>query len=153
MFSKVLYAEEDSVIYEEKNSLYLLGFVSHVVNDSRNKEGYMELIGYSRELFYGKFIFDIGINTYVDSYYVRSYTLFSNISHTDFQHKWVTPMFVVGVTNKGEDYDTDERQTYAFIIPKIRFGARDGIFADISGLPEIGDITNGWVALEVGYRW
>ena len=113
----------------------------------------MELIGYSKELSYGKFIFDTGVNTYIDSYYVRSYTLFSNISYENYRYKIVTPMIEIGITNKGKDYDTSKRQTYCFVIPKVRIGARDGIFVDLSGLPKIGDITNGWLAIELGYQW
>lgn len=153
MLSTTVHAEENSDILGGKNSIYFFGYLKHVVNDSRNKEGYMELIGYSREFCYGNFIFDTGVNTYVDSYDVRSYSLFSNVSYENFQYKIVTPMLEMGVTYKGKDYDTSEMQTYPFIIPKIRIGAGSGLFADFSGLPKIGDITNGWVALELGYKW
>ena len=153
MLSTTVHAEENSDIFGGKNSIYFFGYLKHVVNDSRNKEGYMELIGYSRELCYGNFIFDTGVNTYVDSYDVRSYSLFSNVSYENFQYKIVTPMLEMGVTYKGKDYDTSEMQTYPFVIPKIRIGAGSGLFADLSGLPKIGDITNGWVALELGYKW
>jgi hypothetical protein len=152
-FSTVAFAEENDDSCGGKNSIIFLGFLKHVENDSRSKEGYMELFGYSRELCYGKFMFDTGVNTFVDSYEMRAYSLFSNISYMDFHYKIFTPMLEVGVTNKGEDYDSTERQTYPFIIPKVRIGAREGFFGDISGLPKIGDITNGWVALEVGYKW
>lgn len=152
-FSTALYAEEPCDISNGKNSILFFGYAKHVVNDSRNKEGYMESIGYSRELCYEKFTFDTGVYTYIDSYDVRSYALFSNISYEDIRYKLLTPMIEVGVTNKGEDYDSDKRQTYPFIIPKLRLGAEEGIFADFSGLPRIGDITNGWVAIELGYKW
>lgn len=152
-FPTAVYAEENCDIFEGKNSIIFFGYVKHTVSDSRHNEGYNELIGYSRELCHGKFMFDTGVNTFADSYNVRSYSLFSNVSYEDFHYKIITPMLQVGVTNKGKDYDTSERKTYLFIIPKIRIGARDGIFADFSGLPKIGDTTNGWVALEVGYKW
>lgn len=153
MLSNTLYAEENCDILKGKNSIIFFGYAKHVVNDSRNKEGYIEAIGYSRELCYGKFMFDSGIATYVDSYDVRSYALFSNVSYEDYRYKLLTPMLEIGVTNKGEDYDSDERQTYPFIIPKIRIGAGDGFFVDFSGLPKIADITNGWVMFELGYKW
>lgn len=152
-FSTVAYAGENCDVSRGKNSIYFFGYLKHVVNDSRNKEGYMELFGYSREFCYGKIIFDTGVNTYIDSYDIRSYSLFSNVSYEDFHYKIVTPMLEIGVTYKGKDYDTSEKQTYPFVIPKIRVGAQDGLFVDFSGLPKIGDITNGWVALELGYKW
>ncbi len=151
--STALHAGENSDTPGGKNSIVFFGYVKHVVNDSRNKEGYMAPIGYSRELCYGKFAFDTGVITYVDSYNVRSYALFSNVSYEGFHYGIMTPMVEIGITYKGKDYDTNEMQTYPFIIPKVRIGARDGFFADFSGLPKIGDITNGWVALELGYKW
>jgi len=113
----------------------------------------MEALGYARELCYKKFMFDTGVATYVDSYDVRSFAFFSNVSYQEFHYKILTPMLEIGVTNKGNDYDSNERQTYPYIIPKIRIGARDGFFADISGLPKVGDITNGWVGIELGFKW
>ena len=151
--SAELHAEENSDSVEGKNSIIFFGYVKHVIGDSRNKEGYMEPIGFSRELYFRKFMFDTGILTYVDSYNARAYAFFANVSYDDYRYKIVTPMLSIGITNKGDSHDTDSRQTYPFIIPKIRIGAREGIFADFSGLPKIGDITNGWVALEVGYKW
>lgn len=142
-------------IFDGKNALYVFGWVQHADTYERTNEGYIELIGYSREFELGKFTFDTGFNTYVDSYHIRSYSIFSNVSYAPLHYKFITPMAVIGVTNKGKDHDSDARQTYPLIIPKIRFGGRDNIpvFADISALPEVGGITNGWVALEVGFRW
>lgn len=134
-------------------SVYFFGYLKHVVSDSRDHEGNMDLLGISRELRYGKWVFDTGVNTYVDSYNVRSYTLFSKISHADVRYAWFTPLLSVGCTNKGKDYDSDARQTYCFPIPTLRVGKPTGLFADAFALPKIGDITNGWVAVELGYKW
>jgi hypothetical protein len=141
------------VFAEEYASFYFFGYLKHVKDDPRNHEGNMRLFGVSKEMHYGDFQFDTGVNTYRDSYRRQSYTIFSNISHEDYRLKYLTPMLGVALTNKGKDYDSSERQTYLLAVPKLRIGAREGLFIDISGLPKIGDITNGWVALETGYKW
>lgn len=134
-------------------SIVFYGHLRHVVNDPRNNQGNMELFGVSRDLEYNHFRFDTGVNTYIDSYRMRSWSIFSNVSHDSLNYGLLTPMLEIGITNKGKDYGSHERQTYPFIIPKIRIGERTGLFADISGLPKIGTITNGWVAFELGYKW
>jgi hypothetical protein len=138
---------------EEYGTIIFYGYLKHVVSDPRNHEGNMDLLGFSKEINVARFGFDTGANSYVDSYRKRSYAIFSNISHEDYHFGILTPMLEVGITSKGKDYDKPGRQTYPFLIPKLRLGARDGLFVDLSGLPKVGSITNGWLALELGYKW
>ena len=138
---------------EEYGTIIFYGHLKHAVSNPRNNEGNMELIGFSKEFNVGKYRFDTGASTYVDSFNKRGYAIFSNISHQDYHYGIVTPMLEVGVTNKGKDRDKLERQSYPFLIHKLRLGAAEGLFVDLSGLPKIGSTTNGWLALELGYKY
>lgn len=149
------WAEEAEEVVEPTNhtSVYFFGYVKHIVTDPRNNEGNMELFGISREFRYEKWVFDTGVNTYVDSYSERSFTLFSKISYEGFRYGWFTPLLSVGCTNKGKDYDSGERQTYFFPMPMLRVGPQTGFFADVFACPKISGVTNGWVIVELGYKW
>ena len=138
---------------EEYGTIIFYGNLKHALTDSRNHEGNMELIGFSKEFNIDKYRLDTGFSSYLDSYHKRSYVVFSNISHQDYHYGIVTPMLEVGITNKGKDHDSSERKTYPFLIPKLRFGANEGLFVDLSSLPKIKGLTNGWLAIEIGYKY
>jgi len=138
---------------EEYGTLYVYGYLKHFNPRPTVHEGGMELLGFSKELHHGLFQFDTGANTYVDSYGKRSYSVFSDISHADFNYGILTPVLGLTCTYKGADYDSDRMQTYCLPVPKVRIGEKTGVFANLAGLPKVGSYTNGWLALELGYKW
>lgn len=138
---------------EEYGSLYFYGYLKHANPKPSAHEGGMELFGLSKELRSGSFVFDTGVNTYIDSYGKRSYGVFSKVSHDNLRYGIVSPMVSLTCTYKGEDYGSDRMRIYCLPLPVVRIGGRTGLFADISALPKIGQYTNGWAALEVGAKW
>lgn len=138
---------------EEYGSLYFYGYLKHFKPGARVHEGGMDNLGVSKELHHGLFQFDTGVSTYVDSYYKRSYAVFTNISHEDFRYGIVTPMLGLVCSYKGVTYDSSERRVYCFPLPKVRIGEKSGLFADVAVLPKFGNDTNGWAAIELGYKW
>ncbi|BAL22557.1 hypothetical protein [Azoarcus sp. KH32C] len=138
---------------EEYGSIYFYGNLKHADPRPTAHEGGMDLFGLSKELHSGPYQFDTGVKTYVDTYGKRSYAIFSNVSHENFRYGLFTPMLGLTCTYKGEDYGSDKMQTYCFPLPMLRIGQRSGLFADLSALPHVGHYTNGWAALELGFKW
>jgi hypothetical protein len=137
---------------EWRNTVYFYTYITHLEPTPETNED-LKWIGYSRTMQRDKWRFVNGLATYVDSYSVRSYSVFSDISHDDFTWGWVRPALGIQCHYKGKDYGSTERQVYCFPIPKLKFGGDKGLMANLAGTPKIGKLTNGWVTLELGYQW
>jgi hypothetical protein len=135
------------------NNLYFAGFNKHMSPNSRTNEGNMELFGFSRDYKKDDWGFETGVNTYVDSYDQQSYTLFSKISHEKFRMKYITPVLAANCTYKGRSHDNDSMRTICSPPLSLRLGAGKGIFGYFTAVPEVGNLTNGFVMLELGYRF
>jgi hypothetical protein len=138
---------------EQYGSIYFLGYTKHMQPKPQTREGNIDYIGISKELHYGKFQFDTGVNTYVDSYSKRSYSIFTNVSHSDYRYGYITPVLGLACSYKGVGYDTDAMGVICFPMPKVEIGKKSGLFALVTVIPPFGDLTNGLVGLELGYKW
>lgn len=134
------------------NTFYFYTFIRHVEPTPETNEN-LRWLGYSRTLQREKWRFVTGFATYVDSYSVRSYAVFSDISHDDYAWRYARPALSVQCQYKGRDYGTTDRQFYCFPIPKVKFGGDRGFMVNLAATPKLGDITNGWISLEFGYQW
>lgn len=134
------------------NTLYFYTAVHHFKPTPETNEN-LKWIGYSRALQRDKWRFTNGAATYVDSYSVRSYMVFTDISHNDYAWQWFRPALSAQCHYKGRDYGTKDRQFYCFPVPKLKFGGERGLMANLAGMPKVGSITNGWVTLEFGWQW
>ncbi len=139
-------------VAESPNTLYFYTWIHHFEPTPETNET-LKWVGYSRKLQHDKWRFDTGLSTYVDSYSVRSYAVFTDVSYDDFRLPLVRPALSLQCHYKGRDYGSTERQFYCFPMPKLKFGADDGFMANLAAVPKLGDITNGWVLLELGYQW
>jgi hypothetical protein len=135
------------------NNVYFAGFNKHRSPTSRTNEGNMELFGFSKDYKKGDWGFETGVNTYVDSYEQQSYSLFSKISHEKFRTKYITPVVAANCTYKGRSYDNDSMKTICSPLLSLRIGTEKGIFGYITAVPKVGKLTNGFVMLELGYRF
>ncbi len=113
----------------------------------------MWLFGYSREYQVDNWQLEPGINTYIDSYDKRSYTAFADISHEIFSFSYFRPMLSLSCMYKGNSYDSDEMEFRCYPLLKIRIGGEKNLFANIIPVPYVSGVTNGLIAVEVGYRW
>jgi len=135
-----------------RNTIYFYTYIKHFEPTPETNEN-LKWIGYSRTFQREKWRFVTGAATYVDSYSVRSYAVFSDISHDDFRLSWVRPALSAQCHYKGRDYGSTERQFYCFPVPKLKFGGDEGLMANLAAVPKLGKITNGWASLELGYQW
>ena len=68
-------------------SIYVAGLLYHFDTAPENNDGNMEYLALSRDFQKGNWLFETGAGTYLDSYYKRSYLIFSNITHNRFKKK------------------------------------------------------------------
>ena len=134
-------------------SLYPFGIVKHFEPVEETYEGNMKYFAISKIIDYEDWCFEIGGGTFIDSYELRSYRVFTNISHKDYTWGILTPMLAIDFYSKGEEYGSDKRTQ--IIVPsfKLRVGDEEGLFMNIHPVPKISDITNGFIAIEFGYKF
>ena len=113
----------------------------------------MEYLALSKDYKKGNWLFETGAGTYIDSYYLRSYMVFSNVSHDRFTYNWIKPMVSLTCTYKGKELNNDARETICAPLPKIRIGKHKGLFSNITYIPKYKELTNGFIGIEFGYKF
>ena len=149
----LLLAVPTALAFESRDIFYFYGYVKHFEPTPRTNEGNMKYLGYAREFPYGKWRFTSGGATYVDSYRVRSYSVFSDVSHDDVAFGILRPALSLQCQSKGRNYTSQDRQFICFPLPKVRIGADDGFLMNVSGAPKLGKLTDGFVVAEFGFKW
>jgi len=139
-------------IGQESQSIYFAGYVRHFEPKPETHEGNMSYLGYSKEYRSDNWRFEPGIATAIDSYSLRSYSVFVDISHNNFQFSYVRPMLSLNCMYKGSSYDHKNMSLQCYPFVKFRVGG-DKFFANITPVPQVKGVTNGLIAIEFGYRW
>jgi len=134
-------------------SLYPLGYVRHFKVQPETHDGNLSFFAASKSFKKNAWTFENGAGTFIDTYHKRAYIVFSNISHDNYKYGLFTPMLNVHCAYKGHSYSEDNRKLQCYPLFKLRIGREKGLFTNIIPLPKIGDITNGLVAFEVGYKF
>jgi hypothetical protein len=133
-------------------SVNFYGYLKHVDRHPGYREGGMDYFGVSRETSYESFQFDSGANTFIDTFGKRSYAVFSDVSYANFRYDLFTPMLRLTCIRKGTA-DSDAMRTSCYPVPKLRIGARTGLFADVTLIPQMGDYADAMGLIEIGYKW
>ena len=134
-------------------SLYVGGYVRHAKPTPRTHEGNMGYYAFSVEFMGKSNRYDIGIGSYVDSYGLRSYNIFSDISTERFTYQYFRPLLGACCSYKGSEYNSTSMKLLCFPLVKLRFGGVGGPFAKVTAIPHIGTLTNGLFFVEYGYQW
>jgi len=134
-------------------TLYPFGYVKHAKPTPLTNEGSMDYFAISKMFSHEKWNFDTGVGTFVDSYSIRSYKVFTNISYSEYKWGFLTPIVSMEFYSKGEAYGSSNRHQFLYPSFKLRVGEEDGLFMYIQPVPKLGTLTNGFVAVEVGYRF
>ena len=71
----------------------------------------------------------------------------------DFVYGMLAPMLRLTCIHKGRGSDASRMVTNCYAVPKIRIGARTGLFADVTLIPQIGDYADAMGMVEFGYKW
>lgn len=137
------------------SSIYVAGVSKHLDSDHPDtNEGNMEYVGYSQDFERNDWLYENTVSTFIDSYSLRSYMLTSNISHKSWlYYGMLRPMIGVNCAYKGYNHDHERRRWLCTPPLKLRIGKETGLFANIMATPKIGNITNGLLAAEVGYKF
>lgn len=141
------------VYAQEGWSVHFYGYLKHVNRPPGYREGGMDYFGVSKGASYEAFQFDSGANAFIDSFGKRSFTVYSDVSHDNFRYEMFTPMVRLACMKKGKGINTDEMETTCFPAPKIRIGARTGLFADVTLVPKIEGFAAAMGMVEFGYKW
>ena len=154
LLSTNLYAQNDLFQnnFSKDYSLYFLGVVKHGKPTKKTHEGNMEYLAISKWNRYNLFNIESGIGTYIDSYSLRAYTFFNNISYEKYNFWIFEPMIGTIIQYKGIKYDSNKRKPMITPSLKLRVGKKDGFFLNIMVVPKIKKLTNGFYTFEVGYR-
>jgi len=135
------------------SNFYFLGLNKHAEPTPRTVEGNMNYWGYSRDYEKDDWNFENGVNTYEDSYGQQSYTIFSRLSHDRYRTKYFTPVISFNCSYKGKSYDSDAMKLICSPPLSLRIGADRGFFTHFTAVPKLGDLTNGFIMAEFGYRF
>ncbi len=137
------------------SSIYVAGFSHHTNSDHPDTfEGNMKYVGASADYERNNWQYENTVSTFVDSYHQRSFMLTSNVSHKSWlYYGYFRPMIGLNCAYKGYSHDHEKRRWLCTPPLKLRVGKETGLFANIMATPKIGDITNGLVAAEVGYKF
>lgn len=138
---------------KEKQSIFFAGYLKHRQATPMTHEGFISFLGYSREYTKDKLKIEPGINTYVDSYSIRSYTAFVDISHDTYAYAYFRPILNLSMMYKGIGYSSDEMRLKFTPMVKFRIGGDTKLFINIVPVPPIRNTTNGFLAMEFGYKW
>lgn len=136
-------------------SIYFAGLSHHTNSDHPDTfEGHMKYFGISQDFERNDWLYENTISTFVDSYSLRSYMLTSNVSHKSWlYYGYLRPMIGLNCAYKGYSHDHEKRRWLCTPPLKLRIGKETGLFANVMATPKIGDITNGLVAAEIGYKY
>ena len=134
-------------------SVYPIGIVKHFKVQAETNDGNLNYFAASKSIKKNAWTFDNGAGTFVDTYHKRAFIVFSNISHDNYKYGLLTPMINVHCAYKGHSYKADDRKLQCYPLFKLRVGRDKGLFTNIIPLPKIGNITNGLVAFELGYKF
>ncbi len=113
----------------------------------------MRYVGYARDYEKDDWNFENGVNTYRDSYGQQSYTVFSRLSHDDYRLKYLVPEISFNCSYKGKSYYNDDMKLICSPPLSFRVGADSGLFAHITPVPKLGDLTNGFIMAEIGWKF
>ena len=138
---------------ERFGSFYFAAWVEHIHPGPGDRSGYMEYLGYSKDLRNGLWHFDTGATTFIDSYRQRSFSIFSNVSSDRFVYGYFRPTVELVCAYKGTSINSNKRAIFIFPLPMVRIGAATGLFADVAAVPPLGSLTSGWVGAEFAYKW
>lgn len=134
-------------------NIYFAGALKHFDTAPENNEGNMEYLALSKDLKKGNWMFETGAGTYIDSYHKRSYIFFSNISHDKYTYNWFKPMLSLACTYKGEELYSNSREVICAPLPKLRIGKSKGLFTNLTFVPKLKKLTNGFIAIEFAYKF
>ncbi len=97
--------------------------------------------------------FENGIGTFIDTYHVRSYLAFSDITHDKYKYGMITPILSANCAYKGYKHSTKKRRLQCFPLLKFKLAKNKGLILKITPIPKFKRITNGQITFEIGYKF
>ena len=102
-----------SSAYSQNNltdyTLYPFGGSYHFKTTKETKNGNLHYIALTKTLKKEAWNIETGAGTFIDTYHVRSYIGFSDISHDDYHYGIITPLLSVNCAYKGYEHSTRNR--------------------------------------------
>jgi len=134
-------------------NLYFFGIVQHFEPTPKTNEGDVHYFAISKTTPINLWELENGLGTYIDSYHIRSYKFFTNISHKEYSYSIFKPLIGFEINYKGKSYTSTKRRIIVAPTIKFRIGKNKGLFTNILVVPKIGTLTNGFTALGFGYKF
>jgi hypothetical protein len=137
----------------EDISIYPFGGTYHFNRTPKNNDGNLDYLGISKSIKKDSWMFENGVGTFIDSYHLRSYIVFSNISYDTHKLGLLKPMLNLHCAYRGYSYNNDDRRIQCYPALKFRIGKEKGLFTNITPIPKIKGLTDGQITFEVGYKF
>lgn len=153
LFIATLFLAQPLAHGAEHQSIYFASFVHHFQSQAGTRNGSMDNIGYSAEYKIDQWQIEPGISTFIDSYNLRSFSAFADISHERLAYPYYRPLLSLTCVYKGVEYGSDARAVACYPFIKLRIGGDSKFFANIAPIPHVRGVTNGFIAIEFGYKW
>ena len=135
-------------------SIYPFGGTIHFNrSDNKSNDGSLSYLAASKSYVNNHWSFENGVGTFIDTFNLRSYIAFSDISHDEYKLGIVTPMLNIHCSYKGYSHSTTDRKVQCYPAVKFRIGQSSGLFANITPIPKIKGLTYGQIAFELGYKF
>jgi hypothetical protein len=134
-------------------TLYPFGGSFHFKTTEETKNGNLNYIALTKTLEKKAWNIETGIGTFVDTYHVRSYIGFSDISHDDYHYGIITPLLSANCAYKGYEHSSKKRQLRCFPLLKFKLASGKGFVVKITPIPKYKDVTNGQLSFEFGYKF
>jgi len=134
-------------------SVYPFVYVRHFELQPETHDGNLDYFALSKSYKRNDWNFGNGFGTFIDTYYERALFVFTDISHDNYNYGSFKPVLNLHCAYKGHSYNEPGRKLQCYPLFKLRIGKEKGLFTNIIPIPKVGDVTNGLVAFEVGYKF
>ena len=149
LLPSLLYANDRSHHY----TFYPLGGSFHFKTDKKTNDGNLNYFAFSKTRHRGAWHFEQGVGTFIDTFHVRSFIAFSEVSHDDYQYGMITPLLNTHCAYKGRSHKHKKRSLQCAPVLKFRIGDDKGLILKLTPIPKVKGITNGQLTFEIGYRF
>ena len=134
-------------------AIYPFGGSFHFKKEKQTKNGNLNYFAVSKFEHKDAWHFEKGIGTFVDTYHVRSFIAFGEVSHDNYKYGLITPLINAHCAYKGHTHKNKGRRLQCFPSLKFKIGRDKGVFLKVTPIPKLGSLTNGQIVFEMGYKF
>ena len=137
----------------DEYAVYPLGGSFHFKKEKKTNDGNLNYFALSKFDHKDAWHFEKGVGTFIDTYHVRSFIAFGEVSHDNYKYGLITPLLNAHCAYKGHTHKHKGRRLQCFPVLKFKIGRDKGAFLKVTPVPKLGKLTNGQIVFEMGYKF